>query len=772
MALAVVAAATLGVLAAGVLRGEAERSSLGPGGIGALTNDSPPGYVGSAACSGCHTKEAKAWSGSHHAQAMQAATPDTVRGNFGNVRIEYKGSTGRFFREGRRFMVETEGHDGKPATFEISHTFGVAPLQQYLVTFPDGRLQALPWAWDMRPKTAGGQRWFHLYQDQPMPASDPLHWTRSMQNWNYACAECHSTALRKSYDAASNSYHTVFSEVSIGCESCHGAGAAHVAWAKGGRDLTLAGMGFAAKAAKRPPPDWTVNPATGSPAHGVSRPPGDEVELCAHCHSRRTEIAENWQPGQPLTDTHLPTFLDAGLFEDDGQMKDEVFNDHAFKQSLMYARGVVCTDCHNPHSGALKAAGAGICSQCHQSARFATLAHTGHALGPKMPDCISCHMPVRTYMVIDARHDHSFRIPRPDLSARFGTPNACSACHRDKPAAWAADAIERWHGPERKGHQVWTEALHRARAGDPASRAMLLSLADDAAVPAVARATVINEMQRFPSVATDEATTKALTDPDPLVRIAALRGERGAPADIRWQRANALLSDPVAAVRMEAAELLADQRPDALSHADRARLDAASAEYEAAQRLSADRPEGRANLGMFLLRRGETVAAEEEFRAGLKLEPEAIPLSVDLADLYRTEGREAEAEQVLRQAISVAPDAAAPHHALGLTLIRRKEYAQAVEQLGQAAALAPDEPRYAYVYAVALQSTGQPDAAQRVVSDALARHPANPQLLTLALRDAMNSGDSARAAALAQTLSEVTPDDPKIAQLAKQLRAR
>jgi Flp pilus assembly protein TadD len=712
------------------------------------------GYAGSAACAACHTTETAAWRRSHHAMAQAVAGPRTVAGDFNNARIAFKGATGRFYRDGAKYMVETEGSDGKRAAFAVSYSFGVAPLQQYLVTFPDGRLQVLPWAWDTRPATQGGQRWFHLYQDQPIPPTDPLHWTGRMQNWNFMCAECHTTGLRKGYDAAANRYNTVFAEAGVGCESCHGAGAGHIAWAKNGQNPHSPHAGFASAAAQRPAPDWSPNPATGSPAHGVSRPAGDEVETCAHCHARRGEFAEGWQPGHPLTDTHLPTFLDAGLFDDDGQMKDEVFNDQSFKQSLMYARGVVCSDCHDPHSGDLREAGAQVCGQCHQSSHFATVAHTGHAPGPGAPGCIECHMPARTYMVVDRRHDHSFRIPRPDLSVRFNTPNACNDCHTAKSAAWAAAAVERWHGPVREGHQTWTEAVHEARAGDPDARAKLIALAGDTTVPAVARATVLTELQRFPSRATDAAGATSLGDTDPMVRIAALRAQADAPPDTRWQRASRLLSDPVAAVRIEAASVLADQSTAGLPAADAARLTAAWAEYEAAQRLNEDRPEGRANLGEFLRRRGRTQAAEAEFLAGLKLDTNAIPLYVDLADLYRAENRENDATSVLRDAIRRVPDAAAAHHALGLSLIRQKDYAGGLEQLRQANELAPDEPRYAYVYAVGLQFTGETDAARRVINAGLARSPNDAGLLTLALQDALNSNDRARASRFAAKLQE------------------
>jgi Tfp pilus assembly protein PilF len=387
--------------------------------------------------------------------------------------------------------------------------------------------------------------------------------------------------------------------------------------------------------------------------------------------------------------------------------------------------------------------------------RFATVAHTGHAAGPGAPDCISCHMPARTYMVVDRRHDHSFRIPRPDVSVQFGTPNACNACHTDKSAAWAADAVQRWHGPQREGLQNWTQAFHRARAGDPAARALLLALAGDPSVPAIARATAIGEMQRFASAATQDATARALNDADPLVRIAALHGEEAAPLDQRWQLANGLLSDPVAAVRQEAGALLAGQPPQALSATDRARLADAGAAYAAAQRLNADRPEGRAGLADFLRRSGDATGAEAELRAGLRADPSSVLLSVNLADLYRALGRDQDAAAVLRQVLALAPQSAAAHHALGLTLIRLKDTGAALAQLGQAAALAPEDARFAYVDAVALQSTGDIDAARRVANAALLRHPYDAALLNWALRDAAGAGDSARAAALGRALAVV-----------------
>lgn len=749
----------------------AQTGELAAGAVGMLHPEAPEGFAGSAACAGCHATETKAWLASQHSGAMSLPTPETVRGDFNDARAGRPDAGARFFRDGARYMVELSGPNGSPQTYAVAYTFGLAPLQQYLVALPDGRVQALPFAWDTRPAVEGGQRWFHLYGDNPPPPGDPLHWSGPQQNWNHMCAECHSTALRKNYDAATDRFHTTFSEISVGCEACHGPGKGHVAWASGARSASVPNKGFPALASQRPPADFTPDATTGSPTHAVSRPAGDVVETCARCHSRRGEFSENWQPGQPLTDTHLPVLLDEGLFQADGQNLDEVFNDHAFKQSLMYAKGVACTDCHDPHTASLKAPGAQVCSQCHLPERFAGEAHTGHPPGPKAPDCISCHMPARTYMVVDTRHDHSFRIPRPDLSVRDGTPNACNDCHADKPADWAAAAIARWHPGPRKGFQNWGEAFHDARAGEPEAREKLMRLAADPQAPGLVRATAVNELLRFPSLASEEAIREALADPDPMVRVAALRAQAGLPADQRWRRAGTLLADPSPAVRIEAAELLADIPPAPLAADERARLDAAFREYEAAQRLNADRADARASLGNFMLRRGDIAGAEAEFRAGLALDPTAAALRINLADLYRARGREAEGEKLLRAGIA-AHDEAALHHALGLGLVRQKRYPEALAELAAASRQAPDQARYSYVHAVALQSLGQAAESQKVVDEALARSPNDPGLIGLALNNALRARDAGRAKTLVGKLAALQPDNPEIARLAAQLGAR
>ena len=396
-------------------------------------------YVADAQCGDCHAKAAEAWRGSHHQRAMEIATAQTVLGDFANAKLTHRGATTAFTQRDGKYYITMEGRDGKPAEFEVKYTFGVAPLQQYLVAFPGGRLQAPTVAWDTEKK-----RWFALYPNDRHAPDDPLHSTGRYQNWNLMCSECHSTDLRRNYDAKADTYDTKWAEVNVGCQACHGPGSAHVAWAKAaaGKDakgLDARTLGLVV--------DFRGNDSRY------------QVEACAPCHSRRQRLTDGELPGKPFLDNYHPALLREGLYYADGQQQDEVYVWGSFLQSRMYAQGVRCTDCHDPHGLGLKAKGNALCAQCHQpagNARFPTLAkkdydteaHHHHPPGSPGASCANCHMPAKNYMVIDARPDHSFRVPRPDLTVKIGTPNACNGCHDRKTPQWAADAVAQWYGPE------------------------------------------------------------------------------------------------------------------------------------------------------------------------------------------------------------------------------------------------------------------------------------------------------------------------------------
>src|SRR3954453_11597546 len=240
-------------------------------------------FVGASTCAECHAAETGLWRNSHHALAMQKATSATVLGDFSDATFEHFGVTTTFSRSGDTFMVRTDGPDGALHDYQIAYTFGVYPLQQYLIEFPDGRVQALSVAWDTRPRREGGQRWFHLYPNEAILHDDLLHWTGPYQNWNFSCAECHSTDVHKNYDAAKDSFQTTWSEINVACETCHGAGSRHVAWARHENADTDKGLAVAFR--ERAAAAWTIDPKTGNARRSELQPLRTELETCGRCHS-------------------------------------------------------------------------------------------------------------------------------------------------------------------------------------------------------------------------------------------------------------------------------------------------------------------------------------------------------------------------------------------------------------------------------------------------------------------------------------------------------
>jgi predicted CXXCH cytochrome family protein len=702
---------------------------------------------------------------------MQDATEKTVLGDFNQATFAKDGVTSRFFKRGEKFFVNTDGPDGKLADFEIRYTFGIYPLQQYLIAFPDGRMQALGIAWDARPKGNGGQRWFHLYPEQTLRTGDPLHWTGIDQTWNFMCAECHSTELRKNYDAATNTYTTTWAEIDVACEACHGPGSTHVAWARkqksGSASHNAEDNGLTVHFDERKDISWTIDPITGNARRSAPRTSAKELETCGVCHSRSTKIAEGWRPGQPLLDTHLPSLLEPDLFEADGKMLDEVYNYASFRQSKMFVAGVSCSDCHDPHSLALRADGNAVCEQCHDWQKYATASHHHHADASSATRCVACHMPARTYMVVDPRHDHAFRIPRPDESMRFGTSNACNDCHTDKDAAWAAVAVERWFGPERKGFQTWTEAFAAARADKVEANALLLKLAHSSDAPSIARATAFESLAEHPSRETVVAARRGLADAEPLVRWAALRTLRPLPAEQAWLLARDLLTDPVRGVRIEAASLLLAMPQDHLSPTERNRLLGAINDYVTAQRLNADRPESRVNLGNLSAQQGRSSEAEGEYAAARALDPSFTPTYVGFAQLYAQQGRDGDGERALREALPRMPGDAELHLALGLNLVRQHRLVDALAEIALAAEADPGNARYAYVYAVALNSAGRTDDAIKTLEANHARHPADRDTLFTLVTINRDVGREADALTWANRLAAI---DPSAKALVDQLR--
>ncbi len=686
---------------------------------------------------------------------MEVASADSLLGNFSGAGFEQDGAVTTFFeRDGRRF-VNTQGPDGAATDFEVAYGFGVDPLQQLLLPLPKGRLQALTVAWDARPRAAGGQRWYSLYPDEATPPGDVLHWTQLSQSWNGGCADCHSTNLRRGYDRAQASYETTWSDLDVACEACHGPGSEHVAWADAGAGAGGPGL----RVRLDEPGHWQLVEGERIARREPPLSTHTELEVCAPCHARRTLLREGGATGAPFLDTHRPALLDEGLYTADGQIQGEVYEYGSFVQSRMFAAGVACSDCHEPHTLALRAEGNALCGQCHRPAAFDTPEHHRHAAGSAGADCVACHMPSRVYMGIDVRHDHSFRVPRPDLSVTLGTPNACSDCHSKRTPRWAADAVRRWFPSGRSGTPHYAEALHAGRAGLPGAEPALVALAGDAEQPGIARATALTLLTAPDLPAGSAAIRRGLGDADALVRLGALQAARGLEPGARLAAVKPLLTDPLLAVRSDAARVLADVPASLFRPAERSLLARALADYRAAQETNADRPDALVNLALLHSAQGDLDAARRTYQEALRAAPWFVPAWVNLADLERSSGHEDAAEAALRQALAVAPELAEPHFALGLLLIRTGRRDEAFAELSRAAALAPDNARIVQGLALALEDRGEPGRAQATLEHALARRPGDRELLAAAAFLAREHGDNAAAQRHLRILLAAWPED-------------
>ena len=728
----------------------------------AVPPKAPAKYVENGVCLGCHQEEARQWRDSHHAKAMALPTAEMVRGDFSNTSFTDRGVTARFFKRGDRFFVNIEGEDGKPSDFEIKYTFGLEPLQQYLIELKGGRLQPLTIAWD-----GPNKKWFHLYPHEKAPPGDVLHWTGRYQTANTMCLVCHTTDYEKRYDAATDSFASRWAELNVSCQACHGPGDGHVEW-----ETRLRGAGEKPLSPPREPHALTVD-IRGADARR-------RTELCAPCHLRRSELTPRPAPGEPLLDNYLPSLLVEPLYYADGQQLEEVYVDGSFRQSLMFQRGVTCTNCHNAHTGKLKRSGNAVCLQCHKpdpNPSFPTAAgsfdspkHHFHKEGSKGALCVTCHMPARPYMGIQLRPDHSIRNPRPDLSVKLGVPDACTTCHVGKTAQWSADAVVKWYGPVRKQGTHYGEAFAAARAGDPSGNPALAQLIVNRGMPAIVRASALEQLRGEPEVGAAERI-KAARDPDAEVRTAAANSMEGLSVAQRIEALTPLLSDPVRSVRTTAARNLSFVPIDQLAATARPAFQAALQEYIGTQAFSLDMPGAHLNLAVVYENTSRVVLAENHYRAALRIDPDFTPARANLARLLNAAARNAEAVTVLTEGLERLPRIGELQYSLGLLLAEEKRMDEATEALGKAAKLLPNRAGVHYNYGLALQQMGRSGPAEKALLEAQRLDPADPTVPYALAVFYAQKGQREQALRWGETLLSLRPSDPQVMGFVARLRA-
>ena len=654
-------------------------------------------YVGSESCMRCHEKEYADWKGSHHERAMMFAADSSVLGDF-NTTFTSQGVTSTFYTKDGKYYVNTEGPDGSYQDYEIVYTFGIMPLQQYIVEFPGGKYQCLRTAWDTEKNV-----WFDLYPDMKLVHDEWIHWTKGGLNWNTMCSDCHSTLVKKNYNPVKDTYNTTFSIINVSCEACHGPGKEHV-------EITSA-------------PDYDSTQYMGKLYMGKYTFPKQMIDQCARCHSLRTQFTEFYDHEGTYMDHYAPDWLRDEIYFADGQILGEVYVYGSFIQSKMYAQNIKCNDCHNVHSLELKFQGNTLCNQCHEPTKYDSKVHHFHEINTAGAECISCHMPGRYYMGNDFRRDHSFRVPRPDLSARYGVPNTCNevGCHADQSAEWAAKAVKEWYGPERVKH--FSDALAYGRTREPEAVPGLIDLAADKTMPAMARSSAIMYLGETVDPNAYQAIAQLLNDADPFVRYSSAKSMDRLPPQEKVRFLAPLLVDDVRSVRISAVGSMIDIPRNLMSNLDQANYDMVFKEYWTGLQIRSDFPGGQMEIAQYYEKTGNPSLAEQAYVRATELDSYYNPARINLAGMYYGQGRFAEAETLFKKVIDLEPDFGQAYYSLGLLYAEQNKMLEALEYLKTATDKIDYNDRVAYNYGLVLQKLGKRAEAEEAFKKGLSINP-------------------------------------------------
>lgn len=711
-------------------------------------------FIGKERCVDCHKIEYDQWQQSDHRKAMEVATDSSVLGNFNNSKfVSLNGKETLFYKKDGKFFVKTEGVGGKIQDFEITHTFGYTPLQQYLIPFEDGKYQCLPIAWNTEKS-----EWYSLpdmiYPDENLTPTNWLYWTNGGQNWNGMCAECHSTNLKKNYDPITKSFNTTYSELNVSCEACHGPGSAHEDWANLPEMArsTENNLGLIVKTS------------------GINN--REYVELCTRCHARRSQFSDHEHGRVDLLDSMLPTLINES-YHPDGQILEEDYVYGSFIQSKMFDNDVQCNDCHNVHTGKLVLEDNALCAQCHRTDVYDTAEHHFHKYKGEdgqpivLKDkkikvgegalCIKCHMPGQYYMGVDYRPDHSIRVPRPDLTISIGTPNACNDCHADKSPKWADEYITKWYGVKRKSHYGTTFAA--ARESDPKAESKLIEISKDDLYPISVRATAISLMNRYNSDETFITIKLMLDDIEPLIREAAIRVYTNNDIVVLKKDLLKLLNDPVKAVRaavgIRISELPLNEIPEKYLIPFNNALD----EYRDMNLYMADFPSGRMNLGIMYSNQQKLSEAAKEYEEAIKIDSLFFPAKINLAIIYNQLGKNDEAEILLRDLVKMNSDLFDAFYYLGLLLAEKKNYNEAIIYMQKASKLMPERGRINYNTGLMLQYLGRYNEAEKELLKALKNEPNNFDFLYALADHYIKLNEFVKARRVALKLKELYPSN-------------
>ena len=637
--------------------------------------------------------------------------------------------------------MNTDGPDGKNHDYKIIYTFGVTPLQQYIVQFPDGHFQCLRTAWD-----SVENKWFDLYPDFKVVHSEWLHWSRGGLNWNTMCSDCHSTNVRKNYDFKTHSYDTKYAIINVNCEACHGPGKQHV------DDVN------------RLEDDYSD---TGTFQMTLNTKPKELVDQCARCHMLREQFSASFNFEGTMLDHYYPQLLTERLYYPDGQILDEVYVYGSFIQSKMYQNNITCNNCHNSHSLKLKFEGNTLCAQCHLPEQYDTKEHHFHEMNTEGAQCINCHMTGKYYMGNDFRRDHSFRVPRPDLSLKYGSPNACTGCHEDKDDKWAWSEFKKQYGEVDSIH--FSEKLAPGITGEPNAHVGLIELMNDKTQPEIARASAARALSNYNAEYLIEQYLALLNDESPIVR--------GASVDVLSEINNTdyvssflpLLNDPKRSIRIKAFYGLSGLGESQVPEKYKEVYQKVKKEFFTHLNTNSDFSGGRIKKANYYLKKGDIQKGIGGYESALEIDVLNNQARLNLANLYYQNQNYSKAEEAFTTVIEQEPEFGPAYYSLALLLAELERTDEAIEQLKMATEKMPENIRVYYNLSLLYDKKQDHKNAEKILIQGLKIDNNNESLLYALAYHYLNFGQPKKAKNILMRLVEMYPDNPQYLSILQKL---
>jgi len=714
--------------------------------VGADKNPSTKflGYAGSVSCRECHERFYQLWSTSFHGLAMQPYTPQFAKAKLTPQKKDIaigKNSYEADISGDKGWVVEKGKWPWNRNKYPIEHVLGGKNVYYFLTPMERGRLQVLPVAYDVAKKdwfdtAASGVRHFPGRSE----TDEPVSWRDQQYAFNTACYSCHVSQLSTNYDLETDTYHTVWAEPGINCETCHGPSEGH------NRVCREAPKGTVPKDLKiiRTKP-FTVEQHNSN---------------CGTCHAKMNPLTVGFTPGDRFFDHYDLGTLEDPDFYPDGRDLGENYTYTLWRMSPCVKSGKLsCMHCHTS-SGRYRfkqeEKANEACMPCHKQRVANATAHTRHKADSPGNKCISCHMPMTDFARM-RRSDHSMLPPTPAATTAFKSPNACNLCHKDKDAAWADKWVRQWR---KRDYQA--SILHRAGLIDAARKRdwkrlpEMLAYLESKDRDEIYATSLIRLLRFCEDPKKWPVIIKATNDPSPLVRGAAAESLADAPSP---QTTRALLEatgDSYRLVRIRAATALAGYPAYLLNDEDRTKFAKATEEYFVSILSRPDQWSSHYNLGNYFLQRNDLPLALGAFETAEKLEPRAILPYVNASIVYARMGDKGKAEESLNKALKINPKNAAANFNMGLLKAEQNDLPKAEQYLRaalkedptlavaaynlciitskdrineavtwcrKAAELRPQDPKYAYTLAFYLNQKGDRDEAISTLKAILEKYP-------------------------------------------------